>query len=60
LFRDYLRAHPEPARDYEEMKRAAVDAYGDDRIAYTESKGPFIESVLAQAEEWAKETGWRV
>ena len=41
------------------MKRAAVEAYGADRIAYTEAKGPFIERILAQAEEWANETGWR-
>ena len=58
LFRDYLRAHPEAARAYEEMKRAAVQAYGDDRIAYTEAKGPFIEGVLAAAEDWAAQTGW--
>ena len=58
LFRDYLRTHPEAARAYEDMKRAAAVAYGDDRIAYTEAKGPFIESVLAAAEGWAVQTGW--
>ena len=58
LFRDYLRAHPESAQAYEDMKRAAAEAYGGDRIAYTEAKGPFIERVLAAAEEWAKQTGW--
>lgn len=55
LFRDYLRAHPERARQYEELKRAAADAYREDRIAYTEAKGPLIESVVAAAEEWARE-----
>jgi GrpB-like predicted nucleotidyltransferase (UPF0157 family) len=58
LFRDYLRGHPEAARAYQAMKRAAADAYGDDRIAYTEAKGPFIERVLASAEEWAERIGW--
>ena len=58
LFRDYLRTHPETAKAYETMKRAAVEAYGSDRIAYTEAKGPFIERVLAAAEDWAKQTGW--
>ena len=58
LFRDYLRTHPESARAYEDMKRAAVEAYGSDRIAYTEAKGPFIERALAAAEDWATQTGW--
>jgi GrpB-like predicted nucleotidyltransferase (UPF0157 family) len=59
LFRDYLRAQPEVARYYERVKLAAVASYGTDRLAYTEAKGPFIESVLARAETWAAETGWR-
>jgi GrpB-like predicted nucleotidyltransferase (UPF0157 family) len=58
LFRDYLRTHPETAREYEALKRRVVGDYRDDRIAYTEAKGPFIESVLAKAEDWARETGW--
>jgi len=58
LFRDYLRAHPDAARAYEKVKRAAVTRYGDDRIAYTESKGPMIERLMVEAEEWANRTGW--
>ena len=60
LFRDYMRAHPERARQYEALKWSAADTYRDDRIAYTEAKGPLIEGVLADAEEWAGRTGWRV
>jgi GrpB-like predicted nucleotidyltransferase (UPF0157 family) len=59
LFRDYLRAHLDAARAYEEVKRAAVATYGADRLAYTEAKGPFIEQTLAAAEDWATRTGWR-
>ena len=59
LFRDYLRAHPATARRYEELKRTAAERYGDDRIAYTEAKGPLIESVLADAARWAARTGWK-
>lgn len=59
LFRDYLRAHPDTARAYEAIKRAAANAYGLDRLAYTEAKGPFIERALADAEEWAARTSWR-
>ena len=29
------------------------------RIEYNDAKGPFIEAVLAAAEEWAAHTGWR-
>ena len=59
LFRDFQRAHPDTAREYERVKLAAVELYGDVRLAYTEAKGPFIETVLARAEAWAAETGWR-
>lgn len=59
LFRDYLRTHPDAARAYEDLKRAAAETYRDDRIAYTEAKGPLIESILGRAEEWANQTGWR-
>ena len=58
LFRDYLHAHPDTARRYAAVKHAAAQAYAEDRLAYTEAKGPFIEGVLAAAEEWAKRAGW--
>jgi GrpB-like predicted nucleotidyltransferase (UPF0157 family) len=59
LFRDYLRTHPERARAYEDLKRAASKRYETNRLAYTEAKGPFIEETLSLAEAWAAETGWR-
>ena len=58
LFRDYLRAHPERARAYEAIKRAASERYEANRLAYTEAKGPFIEETLALAQAWATETDW--
>jgi GrpB-like predicted nucleotidyltransferase (UPF0157 family) len=60
LFRDYLRAHPERASAYGEIKRHFGDRYRDDRLAYTDAKTPFIRSTLALAERWAAETGWSV
>ena len=59
LFRDYLREHPERARAYEALKRAASGRYATNRLAYTEAKGPFIEETLALGEAWAADTGWR-
>jgi GrpB-like predicted nucleotidyltransferase (UPF0157 family) len=58
LFRDYLRAHPERATAYGELKRALLPAYGADRLGYTEAKSPFIEETLDLAEAWAAETDW--
>lgn len=49
LFRDFLRAHSEVAREYAALKRTLADRYGSDGLAYTDAKAPFIESVLARA-----------
>ena len=53
-FRDYLRAHPETARQYESLKRQLAARYRDDREAYTAAKHSFIERVtsLALGEPW--------
>jgi GrpB-like predicted nucleotidyltransferase (UPF0157 family) len=48
-FRDYLRAHPESASAYYELKRGLAVRLG--REEYTEAKGPFIERILAAALE---------
>jgi GrpB-like predicted nucleotidyltransferase (UPF0157 family) len=49
LFRDYLRAHPEAARAYAEMKRAAASAAVDDIEAYRNAKSRFVEAAKAEA-----------
>jgi GrpB-like predicted nucleotidyltransferase (UPF0157 family) len=49
LFRDYLRTHPETARQYEVLKRDLANRFPNDREAYTEAKTAFVESVLALA-----------
>jgi len=46
-FRDYLRAHPESAAAYYELKRAL--AVQVSKAEYTEAKSPFIELILASA-----------
>lgn len=58
LFRDFLRAHPDRARRYGRLKLAIADQYGDDRLAYTEAKGPFIDETIRLAEKWAVAVGW--
>ena len=49
LFRDYLRSHPETARQYYQLKKELSSEHGDDRNSYTDAKTQFIESVLAKA-----------
>ena len=59
LFPAYLRAHPARAAAYATLKRDLASEFRDDRIGYTEAKGPFIEETLAMAASWAARTGWR-
>ena len=49
VFRDYLRAHPEKAQEYFELKVKLADTLGHDRDAYTNAKTEFIEDILKQA-----------
>ena len=51
LFRDYLRSHPETAREYETLKRELAALYIQDRERYTDAKGPFIRSIVRRARE---------
>lgn len=52
LFRDYLRSHPEVAREYASVKRRLAEQHRNDRQAYTDGKGEFINRILSLA-------GWR-
>jgi GrpB-like predicted nucleotidyltransferase (UPF0157 family) len=49
LFRDYLRAHPDAAQEYKQLKRELAARFRDDRPRYTEAKDDFIEKTLKQA-----------
>jgi len=44
-FRDYLRRHPETARDYAALKQRLAVEHRLDREAYTDAKRPFIERI---------------
>ncbi len=60
LFRDYVRTHPDVASQYAQLKIGLAQKYAqsEDRVAYTEAKSPFIWKIIAQADEWAQQTGW--
>ncbi|WP_290809953.1 GrpB family protein [Halovivax sp.] len=48
-FRDYLRANPDVATEYEELKRELAERYPNDRARYTEEKSAFVGSALERA-----------
>ncbi|HEX2171741.1 MAG TPA: GrpB family protein [Dehalococcoidia bacterium] len=48
LFRDYLRDHPEVARQYQERKREIALEIGARRYAYSVAKRPFIDEIMSQ------------
>jgi GrpB-like predicted nucleotidyltransferase (UPF0157 family) len=51
LFRDYLRAHPAIAREYETIKRELATMYLQDKEQYTDAKGPFVRSIVRRARD---------
>jgi GrpB-like predicted nucleotidyltransferase (UPF0157 family) len=50
-FRDYLRAHPSVAAEYEQLKYELAAQYRLDREAYTNAKGPFVVRALHLASD---------
>lgn len=51
LFRDYLRAFPDVAKQYEDLKQNLLVS-NTSRSNYSEAKTPFIANILKQAEKW--------
>ena len=52
VFRDYLRAHPEAAQAYADIKRALANSSVDDIEAYRTGKHLFVEETTAKARAW--------
>jgi GrpB-like predicted nucleotidyltransferase (UPF0157 family) len=59
LFRDYLRANPAQAREYEALKLGLAEIHDTDRIAYNDGKSEWIEAALQRAETWATDCHWQ-
>lgn len=56
VFRDYLEANPDIARQYADLKRRLAEQFGHDRERYTAEKGAFVRRVTDQALQAAKQS----
>jgi GrpB-like predicted nucleotidyltransferase (UPF0157 family) len=52
FFRDYLRAYPDVAKEYEILKLRLAESFATDRVAYTQAKMEFIEKITHTAKEF--------
>lgn len=51
LFRDYLRAHPDEASRYAQLKRHLAQQFPIDREAYTSGKTEYVQSVMQKVRQ---------
>lgn len=58
LFRDYLRTHPETAKEYEELKYRLAEEHHFDREAYTDAKTAFVLEITARAKRELGGNAW--
>lgn len=49
LIRDYLRKHPEIAREYAGLKKQLAQKYRDNRTKYQAAKSEFVDAMLEKA-----------
>ena len=49
ILRDYLRANPEIASAYGNLKKAIALVFGDDIAGYRNAKAPFVQALNARA-----------
>lgn len=54
MIRDHLRAHPDAARRYEDVKRRAIRQGHDDLRSYSQAKGPLVAEIQESAYHWLR------
>ena len=52
MIRDYLRAHPDAARDYERIKQHAIEQGHADLRSYSRAKGAHVAAIREAAYAW--------
>lgn len=55
IFRDYMRSHPIPARDYSRLKEELAIEYPEDMEHYIAGKNDFVKEQEQRALEWWEE-----
>lgn len=53
LFRDYMRAHPDAAQEYEHLKLDLATQHNDVNT-YADHKGEFVQGILRKARLWSQ------
>jgi len=56
LFRDYLRAFDEKAKQYEKLKETLAVMYASERDKYTSAKDTLMQTLLREAQAWKQAT----
>jgi GrpB-like predicted nucleotidyltransferase (UPF0157 family) len=51
-FRDYLRAHPDEAQRYGDLKRRLAAEFTNDIYGYIDGKDAFVKELIAKANHW--------
>ncbi len=54
VMRDFLRAFPEKAKEYSDLKESNAQKHPDDYPAYRAAKTPFLEQMEKEAYNWEK------
>lgn len=52
LQRDYMKAHPEKLKEYEELKTKLNEKFPDDYLSYRAGKKDFLDNIEILAKEW--------
>ncbi len=59
VFRDFLRANPEAAQEYEKIKEKLAKRFPKESGSYTEAKSDFILSMDEVARYWLEQNGFQ-
>jgi len=59
VFRDYLRANPDAAREYEKLKEELASRFPNASGSYTEAKSEFILSMDEVARYWVEQKSYK-